>query len=319
MKHGLFGNSVSTHTFNIVFLLIVMAIGFSAISYSNSVNLSRSYCDIFGSILGGQSLADVGQLSSSQVELLTPIQNCLTNKLATSLGSANSGDHFLETTETPTYLTNIQQLYKISALYNSSTPTNVLTSTSLQQIQILKSYLLHMETMPIKSPDFTIQSILTQLNTYTNGSSISSRQRNQCSQSLLRDQYVYNAVDCENTLINYLTETLITEPRCLQIPTWQGSGGTKDADLNDAQHTIELNGTCPTIYDFYNGSNAACFLGKRLDILRTANCTTTAQEYNRRLKNLIKFSVQTASYTNSYLQNLRNYFGAYVALSTNMS
>lgn len=107
MKHGLFGNSVSTHTFNIVFLLIVMAIGFSAISYSNSVNLSRSYCDIFGSILGGQSLADVGQLSSSQVELLTPIQNCLTNKLATSLGSANSGDHFLETTETPTYLTNI--------------------------------------------------------------------------------------------------------------------------------------------------------------------------------------------------------------------
>lgn len=31
---------------------------------------------------------------------------------------------------------------------------------------------------------------------------------------------------------------MITEPRCLQIPTWEGSGGTRDSDLNSAQHTI---------------------------------------------------------------------------------
>jgi|688.fasta_scaffold133137_1 hypothetical protein len=69
---------------------------------------------------------------------------------------------------------------------------------------------------------------------------------------------------------------MITEPRCLQIPTWEGSGGTRESDLNSAQHTIQLNTTCPTIYDFFNGSNSGCFLGKRLSLLRTSNCTITA-------------------------------------------
>jgi len=62
----------------------------------------------------------------------------------------------------------------------------------------------------------------------------------------------------------------------LQIPTWEGSGGTRDADLNDAQHTIQLNTTCTTIYDFFNGSNLNCFLGKRLNLLRTSSCNITA-------------------------------------------
>lgn len=81
--------------------------------------------------------------------------------------------------------------------------------------------------MPVKSPDFTIEGILSQLNTFTNGSSISSRQKAECGVSLLRDQYVYNVVDCENTLINYNSENLVGESRCLQIPTWDGSGGSK--------------------------------------------------------------------------------------------
>lgn len=176
-----------------------------------------------------------------------------------------------------------------------------------------------METMPVKSADFSIRNILSQFNTYTNGSSTDSKQKNECGQAILRDQYVYNVADCDYTLISYLTEINTTEPRCLQIPTWDGNGGSKDADLNDAQHTIELNASCPTIYDFYNGTNPVCFLGKRLDLLRTSNCSITATEYNRRMKNLLKFSVDTASYTNSYLQNLRNYFGIYSVLSTNLT
>jgi len=67
-----------------------------------------------------------------------------------------------------------------------------------------------METMPIKSPDFTMQQVLSQLNIYTNGTSTSSRQQNECAASILRDQYVYNVVDCQYTLINYLTENTIT-------------------------------------------------------------------------------------------------------------
>lgn len=35
--------------------------------------------------------------------------------------------------------------------------------------------------------------------------------------------------------------------------------------------------------------------------------------------NLVKFSVEAGSYTNSYLQNVRNYIGVYVALSTNIT
>lgn len=92
--------------------------------------------------------------------------------------------------------------------------------------------------MPVKSQDFSIQTLINELNTYSNGSSASSRQKIECNASILRDQFVYNVRDCQYKLINYLTEATTTEARCLQIPTYDGSGGSKEADLNDAQHTI---------------------------------------------------------------------------------
>lgn len=204
MRHGLFGSSSWTHAFNTIFLLILLAIASSTFLFNSFSTKAQGYCQNFTSVLNGQKiLQSAFELSASQKELLSPVQSCLSNPLAGGLGATNSQNHFLETLQTSTYLSNIEQLYRISSLYNLTTPVNVLKSISLQQIQILKNYLLHMETMPIKSPDFTIQSILSQLNTYTNGSASTSRQRVQCNATLLRDEYVYNAADCNYPLINY--------------------------------------------------------------------------------------------------------------------
>lgn len=71
--------------------------------------------------------------------------------------------------------------------------------------------------------------------------------------------------------------------------------------------------------DFFDGTNSGCFLGKRLALLTAAGCTSTASEYNRRINNLLDFSIEAASYTNAYMQNLRNYFGFYALLSTNLT
>lgn len=50
--------------------------------------------------------------------------------------------------------------------------------------------------MPVKSANFTLRSIIDDLNTYTNGTSLLSKQVSLCGSSLLKDQYVYNVVDC---------------------------------------------------------------------------------------------------------------------------
>lgn len=157
------------------------------------------------------------------------------------------------------------------------------------------------------------------MNNYTNGSAATSSQISECQKSVLKDQYVYNVADCNFNLIDYTSEVLVGDSRCLQIPTYDASGGSNLADLNNAQTTIELNTTCPKVTDFYDGANPACFLGKRMGVLVSAGCSSTAAEYSRRLSNLIKFSLVAASYTNSYLQNLRNYIGVYFALSSNIT
>ena len=65
--------------------------------------------------------------------------------------------------------------------------------------------MLHLETMPVKSKDFAISNVLSTLNTYTNGSNSNSEQVNECSSAVLKDQYIFNSVNCDFTLIDYDT------------------------------------------------------------------------------------------------------------------
>jgi len=70
-------------------------------------------------------------------------------------------------------------------------------------------------------------------------------------------------VDCKNKLIDTVSEGLITEPRCIIIPTYDGTPGTTTTHLNEAQHTFILNVTCPSINNMFSPGNTSCFLSKR--------------------------------------------------------
>ena len=80
--------------------------------------------------------------------------------------------------------------------------------------------------MPVKSQDFAINNVLRTLNTFTNGSNTNSEQVNECGTAVLKDQYTFNSINCDFTLIDYPNEDQITDPRCLQIPTYDGTSGT---------------------------------------------------------------------------------------------
>lgn len=61
------------------------------------------------------------------MQLLSPVQSCITDPTPSST-------HFLSTGDTQAQIASLEQLFKISSIYNSTTPPNVLTSISLQQI-----------------------------------------------------------------------------------------------------------------------------------------------------------------------------------------
>ena len=71
--------------------------------------------------------------------------------------------------------------------------------------------------------------------------------------------------------------------------------------------------------DFFDGSNTNCFLGMRLQLLRDAGCNDVADSISERIENLVSFSIETGTYTDVYLQNLRNFFGVYAVMNTNLS
>ena len=116
-----------------------------------------------------------------------------------------------------------------------------------------------------------------ELNLYTNGSAEGSQQFLECQQNILKDKYVFNVVNCNHNLMNYTSEVLTKESRSLQIPTFDATGGSRYADLNNPQHTISLDGTCLNVYDFYDITKTDCFLSKRLELLKANGCTSTAQ------------------------------------------
>ena len=289
------------------YLIVNVLVGLSGLYYSAALIFSFDSCTSFQNAM--TSTSAFTSLSLTHEDLLTPVQQC----------TSGENSFFLQTSQTTVQRNNLQELYTISSLYNQSVPLPVLNSYSFSQIEILKGYLLHLETMPVKSQDFAISNVLSTLDTFTNGSNTASQQISECGTSVLKDQYVFNSVDCSFPLIDYATEDQTIDPRCIQVPTYDGTSGTSDTNLNKVQHTIVLNATCPTISDFFDGSNTNCFLGKRLQLLDNAGCTTVSASYAERIKNLVEFSKETGSYTDVYLQNLRNYFGVYAVMNTNLS
>ena len=81
-------------------------------------------------------------------------------------------------------------------------------------------------------------------------------------------------------LVNELTTT---EPRCIIIPTYDGTPGTTTTQLNSAQHTFVLGGACASINNMFSPGNSSCFIAKRLALLTAQGCTNTAAQLGSRL------------------------------------
>lgn len=88
--------------------------------------------------------------------MLEPIGNCLVNgSIANSLSQAKD-QRFLENAESPAHVETLMMLEKIWTLYTASTPKLANESISWQQVEVLKRYLSHMETMPIKADNHSM-------------------------------------------------------------------------------------------------------------------------------------------------------------------
>jgi hypothetical protein len=69
----------------------------------------------------------------------------------------------------------------------------------------------------------------------------------------------------------------------------------------------------------FDPSNTNCFLNQRLQLLNAAGCVNTATELGVRLQNLVGFSKDASQFTDVYMQNLRNFFGVYAVMNSNLT
>lgn len=135
-----------------------------------------------------------------------------------------------------------------------------------------------------------------------------------------RDEFVFDPSRCTRTLLDptNTSEVTTTQPRCIQIPINNRTSGTVNTSLNMMQHLYVINTSCTSIPNIFNAANN-CFLKLRATPLFSTACPTVFTEYTTRLKNLVAFSYLAGEYTDAYLQNMRNYLGTYLTVSSNMT
>lgn len=145
-----------------IFLLfglnIIVGIG-SFLYVKKSSYISQS-CQVFDKARSDTDTFNNLGLQSSQRQLIAPIQQCT---------SAQS-TFFMQSVPLLTSQLTLQTLYSLSDTYNASVPKDVFQAQALLQVDTLKQYLFHLETMPIKSTQFNLLELLAQVNLYSNGS-----------------------------------------------------------------------------------------------------------------------------------------------------
>lgn len=124
LRSGIFSQSNFTNGLNVCFFLVILAVGLSTISYTYAINQNRSYCNTFNQALVSKNISNISFITSSQAQLLSPVQTCLSNQPSV----------FLQTSQTQNYFSSINQLHNMAYVYNGTTPVNVFNSQSLTQI-----------------------------------------------------------------------------------------------------------------------------------------------------------------------------------------
>jgi hypothetical protein len=116
------------------------------------------------------------------------------------------------------------------------------------------------------------------------------------------------------------TDVTTTSPRCIQIPTNNRTSGTANTALNMMQHlyTLSATGDCTSIPNIFN-STKNCFLKTRATALFSTPCASVMTAYMAKLEAMVSFAMLAGEYTDAYAQNIRNYLGNYLGVSSNMS
>lgn len=233
--------------------------------------------------------------------------------------AANPTSTFLNSSQNTASMDAIANLTLLQTNFNSSIPADILTSKSIGYITQLGDYLADLSTVPINGSISIADHInaLNQVGDYTYPGSL---QTPSCNAS--RDEFVFNPSKCTRTILDpsIAGENITSQPRCIQIPTNSRTSGSTSTALNMMQHLYVLGAApCNTITGMFNSANA-CFLKQRATALfANPACSSVSAQYTSKLKNLVAFSQLAGEYSDAYMQNLRNYLGAYLGVSSNMT
>lgn len=167
----------------------------------------------------------------------------------------------------------------------------------------------------------TLASFLTDLNKVGDYTYPNSLQTPSCNAS--QDQFVFDPSKCTRLILdpNNGTEVTTKQPRCIQLPINNRTSGSVNTSLNMVQHLFNLTGApCNSMPNIFNNASN-CFLRTRSNALFSAipACAAVSTQYITKMKNLVTFSYLAGEYTDAFMQNLRNYLGIYLTLSSNMT
>ena len=268
-------------------------------------------CNLYDSILNNSTLYTEFTSQFNMGNSTDPLYFCATNPTSTFLNSSTMTAGYAVLTNLTTVQTN----------FNNSIPASILTSKAINHTDTLLAYLKDLSTMPINGSS-SIADILISLNKIGDYTYPNSTQAVTC--NISRDEFVFDPIKCTRMIVDpsNATDVKTYDPRCIQLPTNNRTSGTVNTSLNMMQHLYTITaGECSSIPNIFDPAKN-CFLKQRATQLfnsTNTSCLSVYNSYTSQLKSLVAFSWLAGEYTDAFVQNVRNYLGNYLTVSSNMT
>lgn len=135
------------------------------------------------------------------------------------------------------------------------------------------------------------------------------------------DQFHYHPLNCTAQILDpsNTSEITIRQPRCIQIPSGERESGSTRTSFNQVQNLYNITtAPCNSMGNMFNSTS--CFFQQRISTLfASSDCTLKGTSLSTMVKNLVAFSTAAGDAWDIYTQNLRNYLGAFLTYTTNIS
>jgi hypothetical protein len=292
-------------------LMMIMGVFSAVVSiwYMTSSAAIYSSCYLYNEALSNRSIYNEVASKFNMSSSLDPLYFCASNPTST----------FLNSSQMVTSMGSLANLTLLQTNFNNSIPANVLTSKAIEYLSEVSAYLADISTVSINGTT-SVQDLLISINKIGDYTYPGSTQAPSCNVSM--DQFVFNPLQCTRLILDptNATEVTTTSPRCIQLPTNNRTSGTVNTSLNQMQHLYVLSSTapCTSIPNIFDAANN-CFLKSRATPLFSVACPTVYTQYTTLIKNMVAYSYLAGEYNDALVQNLENYLGAYLTISTNMT